>query len=115
MSVGIGGAAGSGMAAGMGAGTTAGANGSSSWSGIFGAIFGPGTSPNTQNFADNQAEEATKAQQPEDPRPEKDKDDRNKQFEHPVDFLTFSDELMEEAQDDQTGKKPTSIWPPRRT
>lgn len=118
--------AGAGM---TGAGTAAGdAVLGSGWAGILGSFYSGGSAPpNINNFADSHLELTdiprnlvNKARSGEDIDDQPDKIDQleNNNFEYstedPTDFLTFSDELMEEMTD-KGGKKPTSIWPPRRT
>ena len=103
---------------------TAGSGSGSGWAGIFGSIFGGGdaATPNIHNFSESQqnqlAEDVSKSNRNEDKQEDRAEDEeedlRTQNFEEPTDQLTFSDELMEEMEQPK-GKKPTSVWPPRKS
>lgn len=128
------GSGGTGAAAAVGGNGGGGGTGSG-WTGIFGSIFGfdGGAAPNIHNYSQGEqdADETTKTRVNQDEEiPDDDlntediqdedlhgedtsQDDINTQPSQALgDHLALSDEMQETQQE---GKRPTSLWPPRKT
>lgn len=137
---GAGGAAmGGGAAAGAAGGATGGAgyggyagsgsgSGSASFTGVLGSLYAlSSTDANssssylhnhvaTNDLNQNNSNEESSRLENQAEKESRDKQRQLQKSQEPVDTLTYSDELMDEMEEDaKEGKKPTSIWSPRRT
>jgi hypothetical protein len=121
-----------------GGGSGSGSGSGAAWTGIFGSIFGfdGGAAPNVHNYSegDQDTQQPSKARTDQDdeiPDDEiqgediqdddlsdgsSDQSNVNAQPAQPLgDHLALSDEMQDLKMNQPEGKKPTSLWPPRKT